>query len=92
MGHLAAGEHLAEAWKVSIGEGGGYRRKIMAQPVVQNDMVFAMDSDAVASAFSLTDGNRLWRIDTKRRRWTTAPMSAPASGWKGTLYAVNGLV
>src|ERR1700712_3752244 len=47
MGHLEANDHLAEAWKVSIGEGGGYRQVIMAQPVVQNGVAFTMDSDAV---------------------------------------------
>ena len=37
----------------------------MAQPVVLDGVVFAMDSDAVVSAFSLADGKRLWRVDTK---------------------------
>jgi outer membrane protein assembly factor BamB len=92
MGHLQASDQLAEAWKVSIGEGGGYRRIIMAQPVILNDTVYTMDSDAVVSAFALADGNRLWRVDTK-------PKDNDDSGNVGgglaadgtTLYAVNGL-
>ena len=65
MGHLAAKDSLNEIWKVDIGEGGGYRQILMAQPVVLNGRVFAMDSDAVISAFNLSDGKRLWRVDSK---------------------------
>ena len=65
MGHLEANDHLAEAWKADIGDGGGYRKIIMAQPVVLDGTVFTMDSDAVVSAFSMADGKRLWRVDTK---------------------------
>ena len=36
MGHLEANDHLAEVWKTEIGDGGGYRKIIMAQPVVLN--------------------------------------------------------
>src|SRR6185312_14159806 len=65
MGHLAAGERLTEAWSVSIGAGGGYREKILAQPVVSDGVVYTMDSDAVVSAFELAGGSRNWRADTK---------------------------
>src|SRR5262249_12409303 len=53
MGHLAAGERLEEAWSANIGAGGGYRRKIMAQPVVADGIIYVMDSDAVVSAFEV---------------------------------------
>src|ERR1700722_77055 len=33
MGHLAVGDRLTEAWSASIGDGGGYRQKILAHPV-----------------------------------------------------------
>src|SRR6516225_814940 len=65
MGHLAAGERLAEAWSANIGAGGGYRRKIMAQPVAADGIVYAMDSDAVVSAFDVAGGGRVWRFDTR---------------------------
>jgi outer membrane protein assembly factor BamB len=93
MGHLSANDHLAEAWKSDIGEGGGLRKVIMAQPVVLNDIVFAMDSDAEVSAFALADGRRLWRVDTKPEN--NPGDSTNVGGGLGadgtTLYAVNGL-
>jgi outer membrane protein assembly factor BamB len=92
MGHLEANDHLAEAWKVDIGAGGGYRRIIMAQPVVLDGVVFAMDSDAVASAFSLADGRRRWRVDTKPKDVGDSTNVGGGLGADGsTLYAVNGL-
>ncbi len=92
MGHLLANDHLAEAWKVDIGDGGGLRKVIMAQPVVLNGIVFAMDSDAKVSAFSLADGNRLWRVDTKPKDRGHSTNVGGGLGADGTtMYAVNGL-
>jgi outer membrane protein assembly factor BamB len=92
VGHLEANDHLAEAWKADIGAGGGYRRVIMAQPVVLDGTVFTMDSDAVASAFSMTDGKRLWRLDTKPKDNDDSTNVGAGLGADGTtLYAVNGL-
>src|SRR5579872_804282 len=60
-GNLAAGPTLTQAWRAGIGEGGGYRAKITARPVVAGGHVFAMDSDAVVSAYDLASGAQLWR-------------------------------
>ncbi len=79
MGHLEANDQLAEAWKASIGAGGGYRQVIMAQPVVLDGVVYTMDSDAVASAFSMADGSGCGGRIPSRRIVATAPMWAPVS-------------
>ena len=92
MGHLEANDRLTQAWKAGIGDGGGYRQIIMAQPVVLNGTVFTMDSDAVASAFSLADGRRLWRTDTKPEDPGDSTNVGGGLGVDGNvLYAVNGL-
>ena len=91
MGHLEANDHLAEAWKADIGDGGGYRKIIMAQPVVLNGTVFTMDSDAVVSAFSLADGKRLWRVDTKPKDLDSTNVGGGLGVDGSTLYADNGL-
>ncbi len=91
MGHLAASDHLTEAWKVGIGEGGGYRQIIMAQPVVLNGTVFTMDSAAEVSAFALTNGKRLWRVDTKPKHAKSTNVGGGLGADGTTLYAVNGL-
>jgi outer membrane protein assembly factor BamB len=92
MGHLEANDSLAEVWKANIGAGGGYRRVIMAQPVVQDGVVFTMDSDAVASAFAMADGKRLWRVDTKPKDSDDSTNVGAGIGVDAnTVYAVNGL-
>jgi outer membrane protein assembly factor BamB len=92
MGHLQANDQLAEVWTAGIGDGGGYRQIIMAQPVVLNGSVFAMDSDAMVSAFSLADGKRLWRTDTKPKDTDDSTNVGGGLGADGTtLYADNGL-
>jgi outer membrane protein assembly factor BamB len=91
MGHLATGERLAEAWTANIGEGGGYRRKILAQPVSADGVVYVMDSDAVVSAFSTAGGGRLWRFDTRLEDDDSTNVGGGLGLDQGTLYAVNGL-
>jgi outer membrane protein assembly factor BamB len=91
MGHLAANPALAEAWTASIGAGGGYRRKILAQPVVANGLVYTMDSSAVVSAFALAGGAQAWRTDTRDKDADSTNIGGGLAVGGDTLYAVNGL-
>jgi outer membrane protein assembly factor BamB len=91
MGHLAANQVLSEAWTASIGTGGGYRRKIMAQPVIANGTIYTMDSDAVVAAFDVRDGSRLWRFDTKSDDTDSTNIGGGLGVDAGVVYAVNGL-
>jgi outer membrane protein assembly factor BamB len=91
MGHLTAGERLTEAWSADIGAGGGYRRKILAQPVAANGIIYVMDSDAVVSAFDIARGGRVWRFDTKKEDDDSTNLGGGLALDQGTLYAANGL-
>ena len=91
MGHLSVNDRLAEAWTANIGEGGGYRAVIMAQPVVDNGVVYTMDSEAVITAFTLTTGARLWRFDTKNKDADSTNVGGGLAVSQGIVYAVNGL-
>ncbi len=91
MGHLAANEQLAQAWTADLGAGGGYRRKILAQPVVTNGTVYAMDSAAVVSAFELGNGARVWRFDTKPEDSDSTNTGGGLAVEQGTVFAVNGI-
>jgi outer membrane protein assembly factor BamB len=91
MGHLEANERLTKAWTADIGAGGGYRRKILAQPVVADGVVYTMDSAAVVSAFQLADGSRLWRFDTKPDDIDSTNTGGGLSVEQGVVYATNGV-
>lgn len=73
MLHLALGYKLEKVWTADVGAGGEYRRAFITQPIVANGVVYAMDAESVVSAFSLKDGDRLWRTDL-----------APPDGGDGT--------
>ena len=91
MGHLAANPALAQAWSGDIGAGGGYRRKILAQPVVANGVVYTMDSRAVVAAFALASGSEVWRVDTKDKDADSTNTGGGLAVAGDTIYAVNGL-
>lgn len=91
MGHLAAGERLERAWSSGIGTGGGYRRKILAQPVSDDGIIYTMDSDAVVTAFDVASGSRRWRVDTKNDDADSTNIGGGMAVADGVLYAVNGL-
>ncbi len=91
MGHLAAPAVLNRAWEAPIGDGGGYRNKILAQPVVADGVVYAMDTRAIVSAFNLSDGARRWRFDTRAEDSRSTNVGGGLCIAGGVLYAVNGL-
>lgn len=91
MGHLAAAPDLREAWSADIGAGGGYRRALLAQPVVAAGQVYTMDSRGFISAFRLSDGRHLWRFDSRPKKDWNFNVGGGLGIAGGVLFAVNGL-
>jgi outer membrane protein assembly factor BamB len=91
MGHLEAAPRLAEAWKANLGEGGGYRNKILAPPVIAGGTVFAMDSSGVVSAYASTNGHRMWRFDTVSDETDSTNVGGGLAFDGGALFTVNGI-
>ena len=91
MGHLAGADRLAQAWSAGIGDGGGYRDKILAHPVSANGVIYTMDSAGVVSAFETAGGGRQWQFDTTEDEDRSTNVGGGLALDQGTLYAVNGL-
>jgi outer membrane protein assembly factor BamB len=91
MGNLQARPVLAEVWEESIGASGGYRQKILAQPVSAGGLVYTMDSAARVTCYSLSDGARHWRVQTKDEDTTSSNIGGGLGLADGRLYTVNGL-
>ncbi len=89
VGHVAV-SGLAPAWRSSVGEGGGYRAKLTAQPVVAGGRVFTMDSDATVTAFDAETGSRIWRTDTQDDEDRSTNVGGGVAVVGGTLYATTG--
>ncbi len=89
-GRLRTNPVLNQAWRANIGEGGGYREKITAQPIVAGGRVFAMDSDAVVSAFDLRNGALRWRFETKAKKDRSSNVGGGIASDGGMLVATTG--
>ncbi|MBV9811827.1 MAG: PQQ-binding-like beta-propeller repeat protein [Acetobacteraceae bacterium] len=90
MGHLALPDVVGQAWRSNIGAGGGYRRKITAQPVVAGGRVFAMDSGGTVSAFATGNGGRVWELDTEAEDDRSGNLGGGLSVAGDTLFASTG--
>ena len=90
MGNIQLGD-LRHAWRRSIGEGGGYRRKITATPVVAGGTVFSMDSGGAVSAFAVANGERHWNVETAPKKNRSTNVGGGLAVVGPTLYATTGL-
>ncbi|HEY7689095.1 MAG TPA: PQQ-binding-like beta-propeller repeat protein, partial [Dongiaceae bacterium] len=63
MYHLAAGESLNVAWSSSVGSGGGGDAVVMAQPVIADGRLYAMDGGSTISARDASGGGQIWSVD-----------------------------
>ena len=81
---------LNPAWSASVGRGGGYRRKLTAQPAVAGGRLFAMDSDAAVGAFDVASGGRVWRRDTQDKGDRSTNIGGGIAVAGDTVYATTG--
>jgi outer membrane protein assembly factor BamB len=89
MGNIAVDtSHVA--WTRNVGEGGGYRRKITATPVIAGGRIFTMDSDGSISAFDVAGSARQWRTDTQADDNRSTNVGGGLAAVAGRVYASTG--
>lgn len=81
---------LEPAWRADIGEGGGYRAKLTARPIVASGTVYTMDSDGMVSAFDLANGGRRWRTETKPEKNRSSNVGGGIAIDRGAVFATTG--
>lgn len=81
---------LQPAWSAGIGEGGGYRAKLTAQPLIQDGVAYTMDSDGQVAAIDLARGSRRWRVDTEGKESRSTNIGGGIAIDQGVLYATTG--
>jgi outer membrane protein assembly factor BamB len=82
---------LGRVWRADIGQSGGYRRALIAEPIVAGGHAYTMDPSAAVAAFDLRNGERLWRRPTRGKKDRSTNVGGGIAFDAGTLYAVNGL-
>lgn len=91
MGQLALGKDLKKAWSSSIGSGGDRRDPLITQPIVADGMVFTLDTEGQITAFSLSNGDKKWRISSVADgEEDTGAIGGGIAYAAGKLYVTNG--
>jgi len=93
VGNLKAGVTLQEQWAENFGKGINKRDIVLANPVVNNDRIFVMDSQGVVSALNLKNGKHLWKNELKAKIGGFKDSKSRASGLAvdaNTLFATTG--
>ena len=90
LGHPALGDSVAQAWSSGIGADGGYRRKILALPVVADGRIVTMDSNGGVSAFDTRAGARIWRVDTQAEDNRSSNIGGGVAIDNGVVFASTG--
>jgi outer membrane protein assembly factor BamB len=88
--HPVLRDGATRAWSTSIGTGGGYRRKITAEPVVAGGRVFTLDSDAVVAGFEAGSGSTLWSTATKGEDDRSTNVGGGVAFDGGVVYVATG--
>jgi outer membrane protein assembly factor BamB len=91
MGHLAAADTLAVAWRTSIGTGGSRRRPLLTTPVVAEGRVYVSDAVAEISALDAATGRTVWRADARPRENRGSLLGAGLAHDRGRLFVATGL-
>jgi outer membrane protein assembly factor BamB len=90
MQHLALPAKLTQAWQVSVGEGSSRYTRVMAQPVVADGRVYAMDGGVKLGAYSVADGHQLWQVDLKPDGDLGNAFGGGVAFWKNRLFVATG--
>jgi outer membrane protein assembly factor BamB len=90
MQHLALPDTLRQAWKTSVGEGSSRYTQILAQPIVADGRVYAMDGGSQVGAYDAATGNQIWRVDVKPSDDYGNGFGGGIAFWKGRLYVSTG--
>jgi outer membrane protein assembly factor BamB len=90
IGRPALPDRLAQLWQTSVGEGSSDSTRILAQPVVANGRVYAMDGGAQVGAYDAATGKPLWRVNLKPKGERGRSFGGGVAVWGGHLYAATG--
>lgn len=90
MGNPALGKDVKKVWETSIGDGTARYTKVMSQPVVANNRVFAMDGGVQVSALDPATGKRFWQVDLKPGNQRGSAFGGGPCFFNGRLYVSTG--
>jgi outer membrane protein assembly factor BamB len=90
IGRPALPDRLAQVWQTSVGKGSSDYTRILAQPIVADGRVYAMDGGAQVGAYDAAAGKPVWRVDLKPKGEQGNSFGGGLAFWNGHLYAATG--
>ncbi|MBV8059921.1 MAG: PQQ-binding-like beta-propeller repeat protein [Alphaproteobacteria bacterium] len=78
------------AWQTNIGSGSDSDYKLLAPPIVQDDIVYTMDAQGIVTATSAKDGDTLWDFDTTPEETDDNAIGGGLAIDGQAIYAANG--
>jgi outer membrane protein assembly factor BamB len=64
MYHLqASSDVLSEVWSADIGSSADSANRLLAEPVVSDNIIYTLDAESLVRAFDATDGKLIWQAD-----------------------------
>lgn len=91
MHHLALGPDPQVIWRSSIGEGSTGNHRILAQPVVGDGKLFAIDSGWRVTALNQRSGERIWSTKLKDKDESLASAFGGGIGYSnGRVFVAMG--
>ena len=91
MGHLALADTLNVAWAVNVGEGSSLRARLGEAPVIGDNRIYVVDTQAVVRAISPENGGTLWRTQVRGDGATSQTLFGGGAAFdNGRVYATNG--
>jgi outer membrane protein assembly factor BamB len=91
FGHLAAAASLRSLWSADIGSGSTKLGRLLAPPVVYGGRVYTIDVTGRVSAFALSGGSAVWRVQVRLEGDGDREASGGGlAAQNGRLFAVTG--
>lgn len=81
---------LKKVWSTDIGSGSRKNLPLTAQPVVAGESIFALDTDAVVSAFDTKTGKERWSVNIRPEDEKDPVIGGGVAFDSGILYATPG--
>jgi outer membrane protein assembly factor BamB len=92
MGHLALGNDLGEAFRVSIGEGSNLKARLASSPVIADGRVYTIDTTSTVRAFNATTGAPVWATQFGTEKGNSGSLFGGGVAFGGgRIFATNGL-
>ena len=91
MHHMRIAKSIQEKWNSSIGEGSSNEGRLIAQPIVAQNLIFTIDTETTIRAHSLNDGREIWANEIAPQGEEKTHINGGLAYENGKIYASTGL-